>query len=173
MTDRERALVRVGRVGRPHGLAGEVTLAESALGADELLAVKDFTWRGRDGKTRSLSLTSVRGPAHRPIARFEGCGVREDVEPLVNGELWVEPERLPDPGAGVAYAFQLVGLEVRTVDGRTLGTLVEVLPAGPGAIYVVKGERELMIPAVPEVVKRVDLAARIVTVAPPAGLEEL
>jgi len=172
MTERER-LVRVGRVGRPHGLDGEVTVVGSTLDPSELTSVRDFTWRGVRGETRSLTLESARGPSHRLILRFTGCARRADVEPLVNGDLWVDPERLPDPGAGVAYRFQLVGLDVRTEDGRALGTLAEVLTAGSGAIYVVRGERELMIPAVPEFVKRVDLAGRVVTVVVPAGLEDL
>ena len=61
---------------------------------------------------------------------------RADVEPLVNGELWVEPQRLPDPGAGVAYTYQLVGLEVRTEDGGLVESYageVGIDPWGPDA----------------------------------------
>jgi len=171
MTD--RALVRIGRVGRPHGLHGEVTLVGSTLDPAELLAVKAFTWRARSGLSRLLSLESARGPANRIIVRFETCNDLATAESLVNGELWTETDRLPDPGEGVAYAYQLVGLDVRTEEGRALGVLREVLKAGPGAIYVVQGEREWMIPAVPEFVKRVDLAQRLITVVLPAGIEEL
>jgi len=173
MTERERPSVPVARVGRPHGLRGEVTLLGSVLDADELLALGPLTWRSRRGEPVPLTLASVRGAGPRLIARFEGRDDRAAVEPLVNGELWVDADALPDPGEDTVYAFQLIGLEVRTEDGRTLGALEEVLPVGPGAIYVVRGEREWMIPAVPEFVRSVDLTGRVVVVTLPAGLEEL
>jgi len=166
-------LVRVGRIGRPHGLAGELTLLECSLGPDELLGIGTFTWRGREGAARALTLDRVRGAGVRLLLGFAGLHNREQAAPLVNGELLAESERLPDPGPGVAYAFQLIGLAVVTEDGRELGTLAEVMGRGAQPLYVVRGARELMIPAVPEFIKRVDLEARRVTVSLPAGLEEL
>ena len=85
----------------------------------------------------------------------------------------MERERLPDPGPGVAYTFQLLGLRVETDEGRMLGTLEDIIQTGAHPVYVVRGERELMIPAAPEVLKRVDLAAGVITVVLPAGLEDL
>lgn len=173
MTEPEHPSVPVARVGRPHGLRGEVTLLGSVLAADELLALGTLTWRNRRGETVPIVLTSVRGAGTRLIARFEGRDDRAAVEPLVNGELLADAASLPDPGEDTVYAFQLIGLEVRTEDGRSLGVLEEVLPVGPGAVYVVRGAREWMIPAVPEFVRSVDLAGRVVVVVPPAGIEEL
>jgi len=173
MTEPQRPSVPVARVGRPHGLHGEVTLLASVLDAGELLGLGKLTWRNRRGESMPLVLTSVRGAGPRLIARFEGRDAREAVEPLVNGELWADPADLPDPGEGMAYAFQLVGLDVQTEDGRALGVLREILPVGAGAIYVVRGEREFMIPAVPEFVRTVDLDRRGGVVTLPAGLEEL
>jgi len=84
-----------------------------------------------------------------------------------------DADRLPDPGPGVAYTFQLIGLSIATEDGRALGTLVEIIRTGAHPVYVVRGDKELLVPATPEVVKNVDLAAGVITVALPLGLEEL
>jgi len=73
----------------------------------------------------------------------------------------------------MAWTFQLVGCEVRTEDGRVLGALADVLETGAHPVYVVRGEREWMLPAVESVVKRVDLEAGVVTVALIPGLEEI
>ncbi len=109
----------------------------------------------------------------RTLLRFDGVDGREAASALVNGTLWAEEAVLPDPGPGVAYAFQLVGLEVRTEDGRTLGTLAELMTSAANPIYVVRGEREWLIPAVADVVRHVDLAAGVITVALPPGIEDL
>ena len=167
------ALVVVGRIGRAHGLRGELTLDGCSLTAEELQAVGEFTWRGPRGDTKPLQLESAR-PAHdRILVGFRGVPDRDGAASLTRGELLAPAERLPDPGPGVAYTFQLVGLEVRTEDGRALGRIQDVIATGAHPVYVVQGARELLVPAAPEVVRRVDLAAGVITVALPAGLEEL
>ena len=167
------ASVRIGRIGRPHGLGGEVALDDCDLTADELRALGSVAWRGRGGNERALVVESVRPVHGRLLVHFRGIDDRDQARELVLGELVVEPERLPDPGPGVAYAFQLVGLTVETEQGKRLGVLESVLPTGANAVYVVQGEREWMVPATPEVVRSVDLARRVITVALPAGLEDL
>ena len=166
-------LVRVGRIGRTHGVSGEVTLTQSPLSVAELTAVGSFVWRGPRGESIDLVLEGAR-PAHsRVLARFQGYAGRDEAAVLSNGELWVEAERLPDPGPGTVYAFQLVGLRVETEDGRHLGVLEDVLPLAAHPVYVVRGERELLVPATPEVLKRVELERGVITVALPRGLEDL
>ena len=166
-------LVLVGRIGRTHGVRGEVTLTHSSLTAAELTAVGSFVWRGARGESIDLVLEEAR-PAHpRVLARFQGFAGRDEAAVLVNGQLWAEAERLPDPGPGTAYAFQLVGLRVETEDGRPLGVLEDILQLAVHPVYVVRGERELLVPATPEVLKRVELERGVITVALPRGLEEL
>ena len=169
------SLVRVGSLGRTHGVHGEITLHDTSLTSVELHAVRSFVWRNREGKTRPLTIATARPGRAWQIVRFDGIAGKDEAAQLTLGELWTEPERLPDPGPGVAYTFQLFGLRVATEDGRTLGTLEQILGTPAHPVYVVRGERdkELLVPATVEVVKRVDLAGGLITVALPAGLEDL
>jgi 16S rRNA processing protein RimM len=79
----------------------------------------------------------------------------------------VEP--LPE---GHYYIFQLVGSRVYTTGGEFLGILTEVLTTGANDVYVVKGtgKKEILIPALKDVVRKIDLARREMTVALPPGL---
>jgi len=128
---------------------------------------------GEGRATRTLTLESARPNNQRIIVHFAGFSDRDQAAVLVNGALLAEQSALPDPGPGVAYTFQLIGLEVRDTGGRVLGALEDIVKTGAHPIYVVKGEREWLIPAAPEVLLNVDLAQRTITVALPAGLEEL
>jgi 16S rRNA processing protein RimM len=166
-------LVRIGRLGRAHGLGGEVVLEGTALTDRELEQVGSFTWRGASGEVRSLTLEAVRSVTGGQLVRFAGIGDRDQAAALTRGVLFVEGARLPDPGPGVAYTFQLIGLEVVTEAGRRLGVLETVMESGAHPIYVVRGDKELLIPATPQVVRDVDFAARRITVTLPAGLEDL
>jgi len=167
------SLVRIGRLGRPHGLNGDIALDQTDLTARELLRVETFVWRGRQGQSRDLKLAEARDSIPRPLLRFAGVSDRQGAAALTLGELWAERERIPDPGPGVAYTFQLIGSRVITEDGRELGVLENVWSTGANPVYVVRGERELLLPAHPGVVKSVNLAEAIITVALPAGIEDL
>ena len=167
------ASVRIGRVGRPHGLRGQLLVDECSLTPAELQSLGEVIWRNKRGEERSLFIESVKPMVAKLIVQFRGIDHRDLSRDLVLGELRVEPERLPDPGPGVAYAFQLVGLTVETAEGRRLGEVESVIATGAHPVYVVHGEREWLIPANPEVVRRVDLEARRITVVLPAGLEEI
>ena len=150
-----------------------MTLDGSSLTPDELLAMREFTWRGRGGATRGLTLTSARPMNARVLVGFAGCTQRDSAAALTNGELLVERSKLPDPGPESAYTFQLIGLRVETEEGRLLGELADIVNTGAHPIYVVRGERELLVPAAPDVLKRVSLSQGVIVVALPAGLEEL
>ena len=84
-----------------------------------------------------------------------------------------DASRLPDAGPGMAYTFQLVGLTVVDTTGRQLGRIDEVLQTGAHPVYVVRGTREILIPAVEHVVRHIDWENRIVSVDLPPGLEDL
>lgn len=165
--------VVVGRVGRVHGLRGKVMLEGCTLSAEELLQLREFTWRGPEGRAATLVMEEARAVHGRLLVSFEGHHDRDRAKELSRGELVVEAERLPDPGPGVAYAFQLVGMRVETEDGRVLGTLESIMPTGANPVYVVRGGRELLVPATADVLRRVDLEHGVITVALPAGLEDL
>lgn len=165
--------VRIGRIGRPHGLGGEVALDGGSLDASELLAIGTFLWKGRGVEDRTLKLTAARDVLPRPLLKFAGVGNRNEAQTLTNGEIWVDRDALPDPGPGVAWTFQLIGCRVVTEEGRELGKLDTIWNTGAHPIYVVVGERELLLPAHGEVVRNVDLKAGVITVKLPAGIEDL
>jgi 16S rRNA processing protein RimM len=167
------AAVRIGQIGRPHGLQGEMALDDCPLSLAELQRVGAFSWRARDGAERRVELVAAREVHGRFLVRFRGYDGRDAARVLTLGQLYADEAQLPDPGPGVAYAFQLVGLAVDTEDGRRLGVLESIVPTGANRVFVVQGEREWLIPATEEVLRRVDLERGVITVALPPGLEEI
>ena len=156
-----------------HGLAGELTLFGCSLTADEVLAIGSFHRRDAHGGTQALTLERVRPVHGHLLVGFRGYPDRGRAAELAQGDLLADAASLPDPGPDTAYVYQLIGLEVVTVDGRRLGTVAEVMQTGAHPIYVVRGEREILVPATTEVVRRVDLEHGVITVSLPLGLEEL
>ena len=78
---------------------------------------------------------------------------------------------LPD---GQYYHHQLIGLKVRTTEGELLGDITEVLTGRSNDNYIVRGEQgEVLIPAIEDVIKAIDLEQGYITIEPIDGLLEL
>ncbi len=173
MTAREEefpAFLAVGKIRRPHGLRGEVLLD----------VYTDFPERLRPGKVvyageRHERLVICQARAHRDglLLAFEGFHTPEAIERLCNQILYVATEDAAPLAEGEYYYYQLVGLTVVEEGGRELGRLSEILVTGANDVYVVRGERgEILLPAIPQVVRNVDLSARRMTVHVLPGLLE-
>jgi 16S rRNA processing protein RimM len=144
-------LVRVGRVGRPHGLDGSF-FVEQASEDEERFAV---------GAT-----LHVNGSPARVVASKRSGGrpvIRLDQESPRGAELAVHRSELPPPEEGSYYEFQLVGLRVEGEDGAALGCVSAVQPGV--ANDVLELDSGLLLPLVEACVREVDLDGGRILVA--------
>jgi 16S rRNA processing protein RimM len=152
--DGEQELVRVGRVGRPHGLDGAFVVEAAsddarrfAVGASVVLA----------GGERATVVRSRRAGGGRPAIKLDRAVERGD-------ELFVARDELPLPEEGSYYVADLVGLEAVEEGGAHLGVVADVLPGV--ANDVLELDSGVLLPLVEDCVREVDLDARRVVVAP-------
>ena len=150
---------------------GQVVGVFGVQGAVKVLPLTDFDDRFRpgselvlDGVTRHVEWS--REQASSLVVKLTGLDTRTLAE-LHRGRYLEVPidavHRLPE---GTYYHHELVGLEVETENGRSLGRLVEVLERPANDVWVAReGNVEHLIPAVRDAVLEVDLEARRVKVA--------
>ncbi|HUY08788.1 MAG TPA: ribosome maturation factor RimM [Candidatus Dormibacteraeota bacterium] len=154
-------VIRVARVLRPHGVAGEVSV--ELLGGERGRLVPGMRLRASAGE---IVLESVRGDGSHLICRFAGIGDRDAAASLSGVYLEVASAELRPLPPGEYFHFQLIGLEVEDPQGRTRGELVDVEAYPAHDIYVVRSAAaELRVPAVKEAVLGIDLERHRVTVA--------
>jgi 16S rRNA processing protein RimM len=157
----------VGYISKPHGLQGEVCV----------YSLTDFPERFARGARLSLSLPNMpritlRVEQSRPfkggyLVRFVEITTVEAAERLRGGYLQVPiDDRMPLP-EDTYYIDDLIGLEVFTDTGKYLGQIEEVILNPANDIYRVG---EILIPAVSEFVREIDLVARRVVIHPIPGL---
>jgi 16S rRNA processing protein RimM len=159
--------VVVGRVTRAHGVGGEVSVLVLSEVPDRF-AVGAVVYL-QDG--RALTIESSRAHRGRLLVKFRHISDREVAEGLV-GFLLVIPEsmspRLPE---GSWWDHQLVGCEVVTESGRSLGVLREVIHTSANDVWIAAvGDVETLVPALRDVIVSVDVAARRVVVREISGL---
>ena len=116
-----------------------------------------------EGEDEPRRIHEVERGGRVPVIRLEGVEGRDQAQALAGRYLEVTPEPLPD---GQYYWHQLVGLQVTDEDGRELGRVVEVFRAGENEVYRVEadGRPELLLPALRDVIRSIDLEAGTMTV---------
>ncbi|MBI0375566.1 ribosome maturation factor RimM [Streptomyces albiflaviniger] len=162
----------VARIGRAHGIKGEVTVEvrtdepELRLGPGAVLATEPAS-------AGPLTIESGRVHSGRLLLRFEGVRDRNAAETLRNILLIaeVDPEELPEDPEEF-YDHQLIDLDVVTVDGTEVGRISEISHLPYQDLLVVKRPDggEVMIPFVSEVVPEIDLEEQRAVIDPPPGL---
>lgn len=157
----------VGKVTNAHGVRGEVSVLVLSEVPDRF-AEGSAVWL-QDG--RRLVVEAAREDRGRLLIRFGGVGDRETAEALRGSFLVVPESALPELPEGSWWPHQLEGSEVLTEDGRTLGTLDEVVLNPANDLWVTRdAEHELLIPALRDVIVSVDVDAKRVVVRDIPGL---
>lgn len=169
--------VLVGRLGRPHGVRGELTVAVHTDDPERRFVVGAALTAGAPDRpgtaTRVLRLASVRPDRDRLLVSFDGIDDRDAAAALTGLALRVEVDPAESTGVDDEYFdHQLVGLTAVDLDGGgALGPVTEVLHLPLQDVLVIDHNgREVLVPFVAAVVPEVDVAAGTVGLRPPPGL---
>ncbi|MEU8457835.1 ribosome maturation factor RimM [Streptomyces griseoaurantiacus] len=162
----------VARIGRAHGIKGEVTV-EVRTDEPELRLAPGAVLATDPASAGPLTIETGRVHSGRLLLRFEGVRDRTAAEALRNTVLIadVDPEEMPE-GEDEYYDHQLMDLDVVTVDGAKVGRITEVSHLPSQDLFVVERPdgTEVMIPFVEEIVTEIDLAEQKAVIDPPPGL---
>lgn len=150
--------LEAGKVTSTHGIRGEVRIQPWANSPEFLCGFKTLYIDNRLMKVLSSTV-------HKSgvIALFEGIDTIESAVRLKNKTVYIDRN---DAGLedGEHFIADLIGLEaIDAVTGESLGRITEIIPLTPNNVYVITGEREILIPAVPEFVQEINPGAGRVT----------
>ena len=149
--------VVVGRVIRSHGLDGAIRIQPYSDNPVRFRAGSPLVAAGRPQTVASYDGL----PDGYALLRLEGLNRADAARKLAGQWLFAPIDPAPDLPPGEYYHYQLVGLSVITDQGESLGAIREVLTTGSNDVYVVASDAggELLLPAITQVVKGVDLEA--------------
>lgn len=164
-------LLLVGVIGRPHGLDGEMTLRTHNPAGADLSVVPELIFE-RDDRRETRRLRTARRNADGWLVRVEGIESRDAAAAMTHAPVRVSKLALPPLGAGEFFVEDLLGCQVRTVDGVDLGVVdsifwngaqdvMSILPQTGGAAGT-GGEH--LIPLVPAFLHEVDSPGRQIVV---------
>ena len=155
----KNAFIEAGRIVNTHGVQGEVKIE---VWLDSPKFFKSFK-RLYTAGGQELKVLSARTHKDFVIAKLEGV---EDVNAAMALKNKVLSIRRSDAALphGAFFLQDILGAKVVDEDGHEIGVLQDVMETPASNIYVVRGETEHLIPAVPEFIKKTDPEAGVVTV---------
>lgn len=165
----EPVFLVVGQMGRPHGVRGEI----------QFKPLTDFPERLVPGKVilvgdahAPYKLLGVRGSVKRMILALDGIFDRDQASYLRNELVYVLSTEVPELDEGVFYHHELIGLQAVSEDGTVLGILREIIDTPANEVFVLLQEngKELLIPAIDDVILAIDLVNETILVRLLPGL---
>lgn len=167
-------LLQVGVITSTHGVRGEVKVFPTTDDAARFKKLKKVILD--TGKENiELEIAGVKFFKNMVILKFKEFDNINDVEKYRQKKLYVTRENAVKLKKNEYFIADLIGLTVQTDDGETLGELTDVLQTGANDVYVIQtadGE-EILLPAIKECIKEVDVENRSMLVHMLPGLRDI
>lgn len=166
-------LLEIGRIVRSHGLAGRVKILSYLASQDVLRTLPEVFVGRRVSEAVPFPLEAVQTGRESFILKLGGIGDRDAAARLVGSFVWMPSEKMEKLPEGEYYWLDIIGLQVVTEEGQLLGRIDSVFPTGSNDVYVCGGgEKEILLPAIGEVIRKIDMDRRIMVVRLLKGLTE-
>lgn len=160
--------ILIGKVLKPKGIRGSVKVLSYAQSPETYERIGVVYVRS-EGSWQPLATGKVEksrpGRTQTVVLAFRGRNRIEDVQDLVGADLYVDKADLPPLEEGEYYWHDLIGMRVQTEEGEDLGKIRGIFNTGSNDVYVVrKGAREILLPALRDVIQELDVPGRRMTV---------
>ena len=167
-------MLRVGVITTTHGVRGEVKVYPTTDDAERFLELEEI-WLDTGKERLPLKIQNVKFFKNMVILKFEGYDDINAVQAWRQKDLLVTREQAVELQEDEYFIGDLIGLHVEDEEGNALGVLRDVLETGANDVYLVSrpGEKDLMLPAIKDCIRKVDLEAGIMRVRVLPGLLDL
>ena len=167
-------LLLVGKVIRPHGLEGLLRIWSYARSEKSILNAGTIFLKLHSGETRSHTVLSMRHHKNIFLMKLEDLESIDEAEKYREAGIFIKKDALRHKDDGEYFWHELLGLSVYLNTGKYIGTIRHILPTGSNDIYVVcEGKKEVLIPAINDVVKEIDLINKKMIISEMEGLLDL
>lgn len=167
-------LLKVGIITSTHGIRGEVKVFPTTDDPKRFLDLEEIILdTGKEKKT--LTIQQVKFFKNLVILKFKEYDNINDVEIYRKKELFVTRDQAVPLAENEYFIADLIGLQVISDEGENLGEIADVLQTAANDIYIIKklGVADLLVPAIKECVKKVDIKSGIIEIHLLPGLREL
>lgn len=157
--------LEVGKITKTIGLKGRVRVVSYIESPEVFESLNDVIIEHKDFSLHRYPVKAVKVTKRSLTLEIEGIEDTEAAGFLVGGRVFVSADRLETLQEGEYYWRDLIGLEVVTVEGEKLGVIEHIFATGSNDVYVCGGgQREVLLPAIDDVIKEIDMERGIMIV---------
>lgn len=157
--------IEIGQIVNTNGLKGVVKVNPFT---DDVSKFEDleYIYIQLKNELKRVKIEQVRYNKNQVLLKLEGIDSIEEAEKYRNFYLKTEKENQEDLGEDTYYIVDLIGIDVYSDKNEYLGKIEDVFPTGSNDVYVVKDNlgKQILIPAIADVVKKVDLKNKKMTI---------
>ncbi|WP_018658740.1 ribosome maturation factor RimM [Allofustis seminis] len=167
-------LLKLGKIVNTHGIKGEVRIQSLTNHAENRYQKgQDLIATLKDGQQIHVTVASHRVHKLFDLVKFVEFPSINEAEALVHAELFIDAQQLPETVEDEFYIHEIIGMTVITETHEVLGTLHEVLVYPANDVWVVQrsGKKDLLLPAIKEVIKAIDFEQKTIVVHLMEGLD--
>jgi len=165
--------LKVGKIVNTHSLKGEIKVISSTDFEEERFkkGSKLLITRGNQ-LIREVVVQSYRNHKNFLLVKFEGIDSVEEAEKLKNLQIKIDSDEVGELEENEFYFHQIIGCEVFDENDKNLGEIIDILTPGANDVWVIKGEngKEILIPYIEDVVKKIDITSKKVNIEVMEGL---
>ena len=166
-------LLLIGKVLRPHGVKGLLRIESYAESERTFQAAETIVVRDRKGGIHEGTFLSITPHKNQFLMRIAGVNSLEEAEACRNASLFIKRDVLKRDDDEYFW-YELIGLRVCLDSGESIGVVQSIFRTGGHDIYVVRdGDREILIPAVHDVIAHIDKENGVMTIINREGLLNL
>lgn len=163
----------MGAMGRAHGIRGEIGVdwkGETGLSPGDAIYLQ-----AGNAAPAPWQVEKVRIHNGRMLLSLQGINDRTAAERLTGAKIYLPRAAVPPPAEDEAFVADLLGCEVFLVDGEPVGRLGHVEFPGGKMIWAIETpeDREILFPAEPQFIEKLDMENRRIVIDPPAGLLDI
>ena len=158
-------LLQVGAISSTHGVRGEVKVFPTTDDVKRYSKLKEVIL-GEGSKAPTVHIEGVKYQKNMVIVKFKEYNSLNEVESLKGKNLYVTRDNAVKLKKDEYFVADLIGLEVIDEEKNIKGRLTDVMPTGANDVYIIELEddRELLLPAIKECIKEVDIENGIMKV---------
>jgi 16S rRNA processing protein RimM len=163
-------LVTIGIVAKSKGVGSRLRILPLTFDPSRFLDLESI-FIEKEGSLHEKGIESAEVKGKYVFLKIKGMNTAEECSEYIGNEVKIHESDCPALPDGEYYHFQIIGLEVFTDSGHYLGTVTDIIETGSNDVYTVThGTKEILIPAIADVIEEIDLDGNRITIHPIEGL---
>jgi 16S rRNA processing protein RimM len=164
----------MGKVLRPHGLKGHFRVQSYATSEETFRNAGAVYLKSSSGENLEYVITSVKYHKNILLMKLKGLDSVEQAETLRGEDIYINKKSLSPKEENEYFWYEISGLDVFLKSGEYLGKIGQIIPTGGNDIYVIKkGNKEMLVPAIYDVIQEIDLENGKMIISAMEGLLDL